>query len=300
MRRENYPDEGLAILNFGCAYGDKSVRSYELENDQYKIISLGTVKNRVKNYILGYYSSASSDSIFLTIAVGINASVVPSEAHGENWSYMINDLNNWIINHDYQNRVYVVEAIDIETQWGPTPTQIQAWINAYHANTIYRAYDFGDALDCSRTEPPTEPQYQSPVNRLCRGSWYQDNVAHVSGSNNMFPLPEIYHTEGRDSDTWYRIDLYYYFDTGGKLDFHGSLTQYFACEQNWNPVTGDLSAEGIGANLTPATGYNQLKNKLYDPYDRVIRSMYYKTDFLWYKGDFQCLYPGDTYPACSD
>jgi len=204
---------------------------------------------------------------------------------------MIDDLNDWIVVHHFEDHVYAVGAIDIETQWDPTPQQIQPWINAYDAATNHRAYYFGNALDCPRDLPPTQPQSQSPVNRLCRGSWYQDDVAEASVNHHMFPLPRKYHTDGRDSDTWYRIGLYNYFDAGSIVDFHGSLTQYFACLQK-----GGCD----GANLYPTTGNNQLYDELNDPYGRVTRSMYFATDMIWYEnGSYQCLYPEDPYPECT-
>jgi len=291
LNRVGYGHMSLAIMDFGCASGENSVESWEYEGENHKILSIETIKTRVKEYINGFSNNIHSDSISLTVAVGINASVIPSAAHGTNWANMIDDLNDWVVAHHFENSVYVIGAIDIETQWNPTPQQIQPWINAYDAPTIHRAYNFGNALDCPRDLPPTYPQSQSPVNRFCRDYWYQDDVADVSGNHYMFPLPEIYHIDGRDSDTWYRIGLYHFFDTGYKMNFHGSLTQYFAClQKGWCN----------GADLYPITGYDQLYNKLNDPYNRVTRSMYYKTDILWYEdGYYQCLYNYDPYPECT-
>ena len=117
LSRIGYEHMSLAIMVFGCASGDNSVESYEFEGVHHKILSLETVKTWVEEYISGFYYNIDNPTIFLTVAVGINASVTQSAAHGTNWANMIDDLNDWIVTHHFEDHVYVIGAIDIETQW---------------------------------------------------------------------------------------------------------------------------------------------------------------------------------------
>jgi hypothetical protein len=296
-----YPTERLTIFLFGAAWDDTQILSYERDNQgNRKIISIMSVENRVKYYIQGFYYNIENRPVFLTVAVGINASRALPTGNGTNWGYMINNLNDWLVANGFNDHVYVVGAIDIEPDWGLSPWEITPWIDAYDNSSNHRAYNFGNALDCPRDLPPMEPEYQTPISRSCLyPNWYQDDIANIS-KGIMRPLPQIYHYGGWNADRWYRIGLYKKFLTpSDPLEFHGSLTQYYACEQGREDHGGELPPDCIGANNAPNVGYTQLYNILLsDPYDRILRPMYFKTDILWYEGDYQCLYPGDSYPEC--
>jgi hypothetical protein len=297
-----YPTERLAILLFGAAWDDNQILSYELNDQLEKIkITISSVESRVKYYIQGFYYNIEARPVFLTVAVGINASRTLPVGNGTNWGYMINNLNDWVVANGYQDHIYVVGAIDIEPEWGLSPWEITPWIDAYDTVSNHRVYNFGNAIDCPRDIPPTEPEHQTPISQSCLyANWYQDDIANISRGI-MRPLPQIYNYVGWNAERWYRIGLFRKFQNpSDPLVFHGSLTQYYACEQGREDYGGELPPDCIGANNSPNVGYNQLLNILIsDPYDRVLHPMYYKTDILWYQGDYQCLYPDDPYPECS-
>ncbi|MBN1149156.1 MAG: hypothetical protein JXA78_17990, partial [Anaerolineales bacterium] len=265
------PIESMAIFSFGNAYGDNAVFSY----DQL-ILSLEGVKARVQNFIIGFHNEIGNCPAFLTIAVGINASITPSQTHGQNWGNLIDSLNTWVIDNDYADHVYIVGAIDIETQWIESPYYVEPqdvidWVNSYSNATIHRAYNFGNAAWCPMDYPPTYPEFQNVTAQICYSAgwtpnkWTQEEIYLVS-KGRMMPIPEIYHNLGYNADQWYRIGLYSKLRHGYTMEFQGSLTQSFACKQKGCPSDIDN---------TPNLGYSQLYNGLYDPYNRIFRPMYF-------------------------
>ena len=69
------------------------------------------------------------------------------------------------------------------------------------------------------------------------------------------------------------------------MEFRGSLSQYTACDQGRDPITGQLPPDCIGANNTVEDAHKQLLEWLKsDPYDRVKEPLQWKTDIMWYEG----------------
>jgi hypothetical protein len=149
-------------------------------------------------------------------------------------------------------------------------------------------YNYGNASGCPLDYPPTEPEYQSGiVARQCDvQGWTQDDVYYVSwGSFRAYPFPEIYNTQEANAKQWYRIALFKNLVYGSRMEIKGSLAQYTACEQRRDPITGQLPSDCIGANNTAETAHAQLLEWLSsDPYDRVVESLRWQSDIMWYEG----------------
>jgi hypothetical protein len=267
---------GFLILSFGSAVGDDSILLYDYNT----VLSLDQVRLSVINYATGIHNKIGDSSVMVRISVGVNSSGTLTREHGHNWGIMINALNSWLMDTVFNDHLTIAGGIDAETNWR-SPSEARQWVQGYEETSIYYAYNFGNANDCSKDSPPTEPQWQNPPpppSNCGVNGWTQDDVYYLSWWGPMWPLPEVYHTDGSDARRWYRIALFTYFTQNSVMVFEGSLTQYTACNQTQNP-------ECVGANNDPWSGYYQLRNWLIaDPYNRVSAPMYYATDMMWYSG----------------
>ncbi|MEW5873112.1 MAG: hypothetical protein AB1894_27885 [Chloroflexota bacterium] len=278
--------EGIVILAFGAADGNDRVLIY----DYMTFLTPNDIKQHVQNYVRGFYGELGMSDAILTVVVGVNSSRSLSQNHGSNWGLMINDLNSWAGQYGYSGQVRIVGGIDAETNWR-SPSESREWANGYSLTSYYRAYNFGTASGCPLDLPSTEPQYQNPTPQTCptvqgpTPAWTQDDVYYVSWMGDMWPLPEIYNTVGANADQWYRIGLYSKLKYNNTMHFYGSLTQFYACEQQRDPITKQLPADCIGTNNYPSVGYAQLLDRLQsDPYNRIAYPMIFMTDIYGITG----------------
>jgi hypothetical protein len=267
------------------------------------VLSIDGVKARVQNYIIGFYSNLNDKPVFLNVAVGINSSVTPSATHGLNWGNLINDLNTWVIINGYNDHVYIMGAIDTETQWIASPYYVDPqavtdWISWYSYATPHDAYNFGNAADCPFDYPYTEPESYPVYDQVCfeagwtQNYWSQEKIAEISYGE-FRPLPEVYDKDGVNAQQWFRIGLYSKLGLNKIMRFDGSLTQHYACRQKEKEL-GHFPPECVDTNSNPHHGYAHLYSALLqDHYGRIYFPMDFKTDIIWFKGDAWNLIPGD-------
>lgn len=279
---------GVVILDFGSPFyyaGDYGTLLFDYTN----VIYTPQIKSAVMAFSHGVWNGLDSDyESFLTIIVGTNSSgsyVTPE--HGQAWGTMINELNTWLVSQGYNSQIAIVGGSDMETNFR-APSEASEWVDGYSVTGSYPVYNYGNASGCPLDYPPTEPEHQSGiVARQCDvQGWTQEDVFYVSwGSIRAFPFPEIYNIQGANAQQWYRIALYKNLVYGSTMEFRGSLAQYTACEQERDPITGQLPPDCIGTNNTVDAAHAQLSTWLSsDPYDRVREPLQWKSDMMWYEG----------------
>lgn len=235
-------------------------------------VSTAQIAAAVESYAMGYYICTGEDfSSNLVVAVGTNnypGAYNPSVtyAHGQAWALMVNQINDWILQKGYFAQVQAVGANDIELSWNyPGPTI--DWVNGYDAANQYDLYNFGAIPGCPYIASPNAQCGTYPY------LWTREQVWYVSfGSRPIYPLPEIYLTNGVNAQQWYLMSVYSVTAHGLPMDFKGVMTTYQACLQR-----GGCS----GIDNPPASGWNQLNNILKgDP--RTVQILRWSTDIKWY------------------
>jgi hypothetical protein len=198
---------------------------------------------------------------------------------------MVNELNSWLIQQQYTSQIGFSGGSDMETNFRD-PSEAREWASGYSSTAAYRLYNFGNASGCPLDYPPTEPKKPTDIEaQPCdTKGWTQADVLYVSWqSGKSWPLPEIYNTTGANAQQWYRIALYNYAIFDGRMHFEGTLSQFEACEQHRDPITGDLSPDCVGTSNTAQRAHHQLLMLLSsDPYDRVYEPLYWVSDIMWY------------------
>ena len=286
--------DGTHLYNYGCQLGlkDKALPGVQntivildfgspvITNNQYgadlfwmAAVNITQIKAAVENFGRGYYLCSDTDQSS-QIYVGIGTtnyeythswSTATARGHGLAWAQMVNDVNYWLVTNGYSSQVHAVGAVDIELSWSSVAFA-RAWIDGYDAVNLYDYYDFGTAEGCATRSDP---------NRVtCGNGWTREDVWYKAyGTRPAFPLPEIYNTHGLNAEQWALISLYSVNTRGYKVEFHGVLTQWQACQQA-------SASQCYQVDNLPATGWLQLYNEL----SRDARTYYsprWLSDMLW-------------------
>jgi len=285
---QSVAQNGVVILDFGSPFyynGNYGTMLF----DYTTVIYTPQIKSAVMIFSQGFWNGLGSDyESLLTIIVGTNSTGYHvTQEHGEAWGTMINELNTWLVSQGYNSQIAIVGGSDMETNFR-APSEARAWVDGYSSTGSYPVYNYGNASGCPHDYPPTEPEHQSGiVARQCDvQGWTQQDVYYVSwGSIRAFPFPEIYNTQWVNAQQWYRIALYKNLVYGSTMEFRGSLAQFIACEQERDPITGQLPPDCIGTNNTVEAAHTQLLEWLSsDPYGRVRAPLQWKSDIMWYEG----------------
>ncbi len=286
--------DGTRLYNLGCQLGakDKALPGIQntivildfgspvITNNQYgtdlfwmAAVTITQIKGAVENFGRGYYICSDTDrSSQIYVGIGTTNfeythswSTGTARAHGTAWAQMVNDVNSWLVTNGYSSQVHAVGAVDIEPAWNSVAFS-RAWVDGYDAVNLYDYYDFGTADGCATRSDP---------NRVtCGNGWTREDVWYKAyGTRPAFPLPEIYNTRGANAEQWALISLYSVNTRGYKVEFHGVLTQWQACQQAG-------ASQCVGVDNSPSTGWLQLYNEL----KRDVRTFYnprWSSDMMW-------------------
>jgi len=243
--------DSLVILDFGLP---KYVDGYYGASLMgYGPVSVDQIAFAVIQFAYGYYTCTGTD-FDSHLRIGIGTNNYPSSTneavnfnHGEAWANMVNEVNDWIVQHGASGQVDVVGANDIELSWN-SYTETKDWLDGYDSANRYDMYNFGAIPGCPSLER---------IGAQC-GSypylWSREQVWYVIyGAGPAYPLPEIYLTSGVNAEQWYLMSVYSAEQHGQAVGFVGSLTTYQACKQK-----GGCG----GIDNTPEAGWTQLYDLL--------------------------------------
>lgn len=275
---------GVVILDFGQPYYDDGyitmLPSSNTEAD------LASIETAIKRFVEGYADCsglASSPTLRLIVAVnnyGVQLDGVSLEdpdyttsGHGAAWADMLADVRYWIEGTAMLGDVVAISGgIDAETGWNDA-TRTLSWADGFTGeSTGLSYYDIGSANDCPDDGTGTDPIPDCSHSEEL--SWSQDDRWMLAwGHSGARALPEIYHEAnydhplGRDADVWFWISEYGYEAYTYPIQFSGVLTQYAACQYDYEHSTADpqeYPAECIGAQLTSALAYDDLWARIND------------------------------------
>ena len=153
----------------------------------------------------------------------------------------------------------IASAMDIEATYN-YPADTRAWLDGFKSISNGRFYNFGSCDNCGSCEvgcPPNMPN-----------GWTYEDIWYVSwGALPAYPLPEIYTTNGLNSNQWYVIDLYSVSSHGNPMNITGVFTQFQACSAPCN-------------TNTPSQGWNWLFGVL-NTDSRTRQELYWSTDITY-------------------
>lgn len=264
--------EQLVVLDYGSPkvrYGEYGVSGMWRTG----FTNFNNVYESARNFGYGYWDCVDSDfESHLVIAVGTSNYPAPQHGvvypsvtygHGQAWAQMINNLHNWFTNvctRGCDGQISIYGANDIEPAWaGPSVTL--DWVNGYDSANVRDLYNFGSLDGCPRFAYP---------GANCANGWTKEHVMRVT-TGFVYPLPEIYATNGVNAEQWYLMSLYAYQTRGKPFDFVGVMTTWQACQQ-----MGGCS----GINNPPNQGWTQLNN-LVNKDARTYDSLRFLTDIKW-------------------
>jgi hypothetical protein len=231
----------------------------------------------VENFGYGYWYCVGADfDSHLRIGIGTsnysgNTNSLVTYGHGQAWARMVNQVNDWFVNvcaRSCDGQVDAVGASDIELDWAPYETTLD-WLVGYDSANGSPLYNFGAIPGC--------PYLASP-GANCGGGYTKEQVWMVTyGLSPVWPLPEIYRTDGVNAQQWYLMSVYSYTAHGVKMQFIGPMSQYQACLQR-----GGCNS----INNTPQQAWTQLYTLLNEDARTDDEALPYLTDIFWLNEPF--------------
>jgi hypothetical protein len=279
----------LLILDFGQPWSDGiQYGTLLLKEPQYNLASTNDIKIYTKNFINGFIVGSDGESK-LELGIGTTnyayyISGVCSQRswfctteraynHGKAWVLMVKDLNNWVIQQGYANRVSIAGASDIELAWNYA-TITHAWAKGFddfdEGKYIY--YNFGACEGCDigiNLSIPPNPEKDLVYDWTPRKAHYT-----AWGIPPAWPIPEIYLNNGWHANQWANlskvgVDIGY-----NRMYFFSALTQYQACLGSADPTCP-------ATDNTPEEGWIQLINALSSRPETAQSYIPYMTDIDW-------------------
>jgi hypothetical protein len=248
--------DDLIVLDFGWPQLQKDTGTYgTLVFSDYMagktFAANSEIAQAVQAFVRGYHEQVSQNQNAahsqLVIAIGTNNKQGISNASGQAWAALVDQVNTWV-QQQQDTEIKIAAASDMELGWN-TAQNTRTWVDGYKAyfsgndKLAPTLYNYGDAAGC--------PPYGK-----CNDGWTQDDIWYVSwGSGVSAPLPEIYTTTGSQAKEWANLVKYSYMkDPNHPMIIAGVMTQYQAClDQN----------DHSGTDNTPAQGWSQLWNALH-------------------------------------
>lgn len=219
---------GVVILDFGQPWRtDQGAYGTLITDhpDASHFVSMNTIASEAEEFLWGYWQCATGNEA-LALGIGTNNAGSRFDAeHGYAWAVMVNTVNGWIGQENFQSREYAAAASDIELEYN-SASATENWVNSYisAAQSVY--FDYGDASGCPTTDTPT--------NQPCSHNWMQSDVLAVaSGNGDGVAFPEIYNTTGSQARQWQSLSYLAHMAAGpDALPILGLLTQYGACHSS--------------------------------------------------------------------
>jgi hypothetical protein len=247
--------DDLIVLDFGWPQLQKDTGTHgtQLFSDYMAGKTFATnsqIAQAVQAFAQGYHDQVSQKQNIahsqLVIAIGTNNKQGISNASGQTWAALVDQVNTWV-KQQQDAEIKIAAASDMELGWN-TAQNTRSWVDGYKAYFSSNGkfaptlYNYGDAAGC-------------PPYGRCNGGWTQDDVWYISwGSGVSAPLPEIYTTTGSQAKEWANLVKYSFTkDPNHPMIIAGVMTQYQSClDQN----------DHSGTDNTPAQGRSQLWNAL--------------------------------------
>lgn len=237
---------GVVILDFGQPWRtDQGVYGTLVPDhpDAAHFVSMNTIASESEEFLWGYWQCATGNEA-LALGIGTNNAGSRFDAeHGYAWAVMVNMVNGWIAQQNFQSREYAAGASDIEVEYNSaiaTENWVQSYVSA--AQSVY--FDFGDANGCPLTD--------SSTNQPCAHNWMQSDIVSVAaGGGDGVAFPEIYNTSGSEARQWQSLSYLAHTVAGpDALPILGLLTEYGACHSSGR--TCDPTVEN-----TPQQGWQE-------------------------------------------
>ncbi len=208
----------------------------------------------------GYYICSDQDNdSYLTIGIGTNnyeyedcPNCSADFNHGKAFAEMVNGVNVWLLEKGYTGQVSAWAANDIELSWN-TYARTRDWLDGYDAANQYPLLNFGAIPGCPYLAAPGAQCGSYPF------LWSYDEVWYVIwGAKPVYPLPEIYSSNGVNAQQWFLMSLYSYNTHGLAIEFPGVMTQSQSCPGTTYPPDHECSF----LKNTPLDGWTQLQTLL--------------------------------------
>jgi hypothetical protein len=235
--------------------------------------SVAQLESAAKQFVQGYRDCAISAPQIIFIIATTNDDSDPervTNAHGQAWANMVDNVAAWTIGRGYQQLVNVQGGSDIEPSFnGKTDTR--AWVDGYDFAGNRGMYSLASADGCPLTGNGT-------ANGPCNNGWTQGDLLYVSWQVPAgLPLPQIYTNSGSQAKQWRYIKLYGVVSLSRTMIIQGSLTQRNACLER--APACDLADD---TDNTAAQGWQQLFDQL-NADARTAQSLRWSTDISWEK-----------------
>ena len=231
--------------------------------------TVAQIREAAKQFVQGYRDCAINSPQVIFIIATTNFASDPervTNAHGQAWGNMVDDVTSWTISRGYQQLVNVQGGSDIEPSWNSV-ADTRAWVDGYDAAGTRGMYNLAAADGCPQAG-------DGKVNGACNNGWRQGDVLYVSWLvPSGLPIPQIYTNNSSQAKQWRYIKLYGVVSLSRVMGIQGSLTQRNACLE-----------VGCGADVdnTAAEGWQQLTDQL-NADARTAQSVRWSTDISWVK-----------------
>lgn len=272
--------DNLVILDYGApSWNGSTYGSLLIASGTF--VSIAQITTAVEEFGHGYYvcvrNSGSGDtSSSVRVAVGTsNNSGYTTNAHGQAWATMVNDIANYWVTQGFSPQLSAAGASDLELNFGGKDAA-RNWVTGYDAVNNYLLYNYGDAAGCPESGTTSTPA-------LCNNGWTQEDVYWVSyGASPSYPFPEIYNRAGAQAKQWQQLKLYANLRWGTSFVIAGVLTQYEACLTN-GPCWLQSCGTGLGCytDNKPQDGYSQMLTYMNADSRTQQASIQWLSDITW-------------------
>mgnify|MGYP000368555559 CR=1 FL=1 len=266
--------DSLVILAYGYPKYVDGVYGTRFYGTTIRFVTLEQIKFATLQFAWGYYTCTGTD-FASHLRIGIGTSNYEGDnpavnfAHGAAWGEMVNAVNAWLVQNGASGQVDAVGASDIELSWNDY-VETKDWLDGYDSVNQYDLYNFGAIPGCPTLSRPGAQCGTYPH------LWSREQVWYVIyGAGPVYPLPEIYLTDGTNAEQWYMMSTYSVTAHGAPVGFVGSLTTYQACQQ-----VGGCNGPGWDLRNTPQQGWTQLYTLL-NGNPRTAQGLRWASDMKW-------------------
>jgi len=203
-------------------HGLLSYGTSELPNE---FIPLADVQKSIFTLAAAAVNCLNSDDIFIRLAVGPN-NFGPwvTEAHGEKWGQVIEELQNSVDSGPLRDRIGLVGLIDAEMGFnGPEVTK--GWINGYYSEESI-LYNMGTLDGC-----PTRLATQLTCGTADYPDWTLEDIVEIFDRRGARAVPQIYDQDGNNARQWSYLAAVLEEESQFAFRLLGALSQKSACEQ---------------------------------------------------------------------